>query len=535
MPSPSNGTSQHATQTTQASGSNLVNALLDTQHWSSDSGALTLTYSFAWRNGQTASWDSGNYSSLREPDAGYGLNAQEQNAVRQALRAWSAVANITFVETEESSSSVGDLRFAWTQKPNANAAAWAYGPNNWWSSGGDVWLSSSGMSSYKQASDWLPGGGAFSTLLHEIGHALGLKHPFEGSVRLPTNMDNDQYSLMSYTMHPFGIWGAQDTPSSYNYHWLYPETPMLLDIAAMQHLYGANTRTSSSSSSDLYTITPGTALLRTLWDAGGQDTLSLAAFDRGIYIDLQPGAYSSLPSLAPPPVWADKATYGKDNLVIAWGTVIENLIGGKGDDTLLGNSADNRIQGGSGNDTIDGREGLDTAVYSAARLNYDIQHLGSSRYAVTQHNNGTEGRDTLTSIERLQFSDQRIALDIANGSAGFTAQLIGAVYGAASAHDPQLIGIGLRYLDSGTTREQLTRLALHDRLGASYSADQYIGTLYKNLTGQTIPADQLSTWKARVASGEFNDISLTLLASSLAENNANIGLVGMIDNGIAYI
>ncbi|WP_280188478.1 M10 family metallopeptidase [Delftia sp. PS-11] len=533
MPTPMNGGSQHSTVTTQSSGSSLTDALLGPQRWSNDSGTLTLTYSFAWKNGRTATWDSSNYSSLREPDTGYGLSSQEQDAVRAALKAWSAVANINFVEVEESSTSVGDLRFAWTRQNNPGAAAWAYEPSSWWTSGGDVWLSSSGMSSYKLASDWLPGGGAFSTLMHEIGHALGLKHPFEDAVRLPTNMDSDQYTVMSYTQHPYGVWGTLDAKGTYNYQWLSPETPMLLDIAAMQSLYGANTQ--SGSGNDTYTLTPGAAILRTLWDAGGQDTLNLAAFSRGTYIDLQPGAFSSLPSLDAPPAWADKATYGKDNLAIAWGTVIENAIGGSGDDTLLGNSANNRLQGGSGNDTIDGREGLDTAVYSAARASYDIQRLDGNRYTVTQRNSGADGKDTLTSIERLQFSDQRVALDVANGDAGFTAQLIGAVYGAANARNPQLIGIGLKLLDGGTTHAQLAKMALEDRLGAGYGPEQFISALYQNLTGQNIPADQLSAWKTRVANGEFTDVSLTLAASAMTENNTNIGLTGMIDNGITYI
>lgn len=533
MSSPRNGSDQHATSTTQPSGSAVVDALLSGSQWSSGAGPVTLTYSFAWSAGRAASYAADNYSDLREPDSGYGLSGQEQDAVRLALKTWSSVANIEFVEVADTSTSVGDLRFAWTQKANASAAAWAYYPNNWWASGGDVWLSTTGMSSYRSASDWLPGGGAFSTLVHEIGHALGLKHPFEDAPRLPSGMDSTQYTVMSYTMHPHGLWGnVEPNGTTYQYHWLQAETPMLLDVAAVQHLYGANLQ---SSGNDTYVIHPGAPVLRTLWDSAGQDTLSIAAFSRGAHIDLQPGAFSSLPSLDAPPSWATRDNYGTDNLAIAWGTVIENVIGGSGDDVLLGNSANNRLQGGGGNDRIDGREGLDTAVYGGARQAYDIQRLGDSSYSITQRNNGSEGRDTLANVERLQFSDLRIALDVADGAAGFTAQLIGAVYGAGYALMPHLVGTGLRYLDGGTSRDQLTRLALEDRLGAGYGADQYISLLYQNLVGQPIPADQLALWKSRVASGELTDVSLTLLASAMPENNANIGLTGLIEQGITYL
>ena len=533
MPSPRNGSDQHAIQPIQSSGSSMVDALLSSAQWSIGTVPLTLTYSFAWSGGRPASFATDTYSELREPDAGYGLSGQEQQAVRKALDTWSSVANIRFVEVAESSTTVGDLRFGWTQKTNGNAAAWAYYPNDWWASGGDIWLSSSGMSSYASASDWQPGGGAFATLVHEIGHALGLKHPFEEDVRLSSAMDSLQYTAMSYTMHPSGTWGSLDASGTrYQYHWLQPETPMLLDVAAIQHMYGASQQ---GSGNDTYVIDPGAAVLRTLWDSGGQDTLSIAAFSRGAHIDLQPGAFSSLPSLDAPPSWATGDNYGKDNLAIAWGTIIENVIGGSGGDILLGNSANNRLQGGGGNDWIDGREGLDIAVYASARQGYDIQRQSDSSIVVAQHNNGTEGRDVLVNVERLQFSDWRVALDVAGGAAGFTAELIGAVYGADYARLPQLVGTGLRYLDGGTSREQLTRLALEDRLGAGYGADQYITLLYQNLVGQPIPADQLALWKSRVASGQYNDISLTLEASAMPENHANIGFSGLIEQGITYL
>ncbi len=531
MPSPTNGKDQHATSATPSSGSALVDALLSGTQWSSGAQPLVLSYSFPWKNGQPASWEN-NYSDMREPDAGYALSAQEQDAVRQALATWSAVANIRFVEVEDSATNVGDLRFAWTRKSDAQFAAWAYLPTPSWAGAGDVWLSASGMSSYGQASDWRPGGGAFSLLVHEIGHALGLKHPFEDPTVLPTQMDSYQYTAMSYTMHPYGTWGSLDAGGShYQYQWLQPETPMLLDVAAIQHMYGASQQ---SSGDDTYTIAPGAPVLRTLWDSGGQDTLSIAAFTRGAYIDLQPGAFSSLPSLDAPPDWAPQDNYGKDNLAIAWGTIIDNVIGGSGDDVLLGNSANNRLQGGGGSDRIDGREGLDTALYAGARQGYDIQRLDDKHYAVIQRGGGPEGRDTLTNVERLQFSDLGVALDVAGGAAGFTAQLIGAVYGASYALLPHLVGIGLRYLDGGTSQVQLARLALEDRLGPGYGAEQYISLLYQNLVGQPIPADQLALWKSRVASGELNDTSLTLLASAMPENNANIGLTGLIEQGILY-
>jgi hypothetical protein len=68
-----------------------------------------------------------------------------------------------------------------------------------------------------------PGTQGYETLLHEIGHMLGLKHPFEGTVKLPTATDNTAYSLLSYT-HAGGV---HSTFSEY-------------DIAALKWLYGGD-------------------------------------------------------------------------------------------------------------------------------------------------------------------------------------------------------------------------------------------------------------------------------------------------------
>ena len=79
------------------------------------------------------------------------------------------MANLTFTEVTETSSVHGDLRYAESDAP---ATAWAYYPSTS-PLGGDVWLNNS-KNYYDNP---LMGTYGFQTILHETGHAMGLKHP----------------------------------------------------------------------------------------------------------------------------------------------------------------------------------------------------------------------------------------------------------------------------------------------------------------------------------------------------------------------
>ena len=57
-----------------------------------------------------------------------------------------------------------------------------------------------------------------------------------------------------------------------------------------------------------------------------------------------------------------------DNLSIASNAVIENVVGGSGDDIIVGNNADNEISGGQGFDTLTGLEGDDIFIFYKSEL-----------------------------------------------------------------------------------------------------------------------------------------------------------------------
>ena len=354
-----------------------IDALLGGPKWGGVAGTgVTLAYSFPWASGSAtfSGHNGGSYSLLNENTATshYALDTIQQAAARAALQSWANVADINFQEVADTATNVGDIRFAWTSAPNQQAWGWGSYPDSYWPSGGDVWIST--LSTAATDTDWSVGSYNYEALIHEIGHALGLKHPFDAPTILPTLLDTRQYSIMSYTDPPNDLFRTitynADSSISLQTSHVSPETPMVLDIAAIQYLYGANM--TCHTGTDIYNFDPATPFFKTIWDAGGNDTISVSNFTESCRIDLTPGNYSSIKILsAPIPagytiIGGTVPTYdGTNNLGIAYGTIIENAIGGSGNDTLVGNDANNTLTGGSGNDTLTGAGGNDVFAFAA--------------------------------------------------------------------------------------------------------------------------------------------------------------------------
>lgn len=229
-------------------------------------------------------------------------------------------------------------------------------------------------------------------VLHEVGHAMGLKHPFS-SPTVPSGFDSNKYSIMSYTSNPDN---GMDS-----------DAMMLFDILAMQNLWGANLYTASGDS--IYTG-KRTDTIDAIWDAGGIDTFDASAIASGVRLDLRQARFSSFDST--------------DDVVIAYDTVIENATGGAGSDVLIGNSANNLLLGGGDRDKIKGNRGRDDIEGGDARdkisggIGFDTISggNGNDRIAGDQGNDrlsGNAGRDTFVFAEGggkdrvLDFTDNK--------------------------------------------------------------------------------------------------------------------------------
>lgn len=534
-------------------------ALIGGEKWGGAvAGVTTVTYSFPWpTSGSTAYWyrdSTGDYSPDNEPSAQshYGLSATQMNAARAALQAWADVANIRFEEVADNASVVGDIRFAWSSAVPAGVWGYTYYPASSLPQGGDIWLNTS--STGVTDSDWSEGSYNYEALMHEIGHALGLKHPgnYSGSEQGPflsdtaatAYLDNRLYTLMSYD-DPVNHLYRDVTFSGGSYHFSYPtidpETPMVLDIAVIQHLYGANT---SDQGDDLYTFDPALPFFKTIWDAGGQDTISVSNFTRGCTIDLTPGEYSSISIPADPLPsgysGGSTPTYdGTDNLGIAYGAIIEDAIGGSGNDTLIGNSSDNTLSGRGGNDAIDGAAGIDIASYTGARANFALAKTATG-YTVSSLT-GAEGTDTLANIERLQFSDRNIALDLSgSGHAAQTVEILGAAFGRSFVSNKDYVAAGLNLFDAGWSFLDVCAAAIgtaeFTSLAGSTGNVDFVKAIYRNVVGVLPQQADLNYYVGQLqgSGGQLSKADLLGLAATCAENLANIDLVGLQQTGVEY-
>lgn len=180
--------------------------------------------------------------------------------------------------------------------------------------------------------------------MHEIGHALGLRHPFDDP-HFPISWDTRSETIMSYS----AIAGNQNSEFSFE-----PTTPMPLDILAIQYLYGKNN--TYHSGDDNYGFNDYQTYHETIWDSGGTNDWIRYDGSQNSTIDLREGMGSTIGK----PVYATAVTQERiPNLWIAYDTVIENAQGGNGNDYLIANDADNFLSGRAGDDVLLARGGRD--------------------------------------------------------------------------------------------------------------------------------------------------------------------------------
>ncbi len=482
------------------------------------------------------------------------FNSSQVAAARQIMSYISQLTGIDFAET--SNGFTADIHFAQRDLSSrgqyvsglcSTTAPYSYIGQNLTSYSPEayVYLDNRPSSHFYAANqNPVPGNSGYETILHELGHALGLKHPFEAdddnTATLPASEDNTANTLMSYTDAVSGVYYS--TYSQYDIaalNWLYGVDGLQgsWGIGTYGYYYTGTSYNETFSSS----WTPSSGYSLTYVGSTGTDRLELSISRSSIdyapsdtkewlIISSNTGNYIYVNKDVEIVEFSDGAWSMESLLSSRSGTnSADFLYGTSSNDTIAALGGNDLISGGGGDDVIDGGTGLDTVVFNFLQNAATLTASGSFWYI--SHNQDYTG---MTNVERVQFSDTMVALDIfANPGKVYR------LYQAAFNRIPDTGGLGF-WIDAVDNGANLVTDAaagfisspeFRSMYGANPSDGDFVALLYNNVLHRQLDQAGYDFWVGSMKSGASRPDVLYGFSES-PENQSNVAL--LIANGIAY-
>lgn len=397
----------------------------------------------------------------------FSLSEPNQAIVRSAIADLDQFLDIQFAELATNMATQADIRVAFNQQ--SNSLGYAYFPAG--GEGGDVYLS-------RTLSGLEIGSLGYFTFLHELGHAVGLKHPGNYSEGddgpfLPNNLDSADFTVMSYNGFSDGIHRINYGP---------------YDILVLRHLYGIQQKNwlDTRYKIEMY----DKQYRQTIIDDGGIDLIDLSVITNPVFIDLGPGAFSSLSS--------NSLTQNTPkHLSLAFSTLIENAIGTPYDDQITGNVLDNLITPGLGNDVVNGGPGQDGIFVRGLATQLSLS--GNTLFS-------PDGQDTMVSIEHVMLgATWPVSLPLISSEIVAAHQLLNQITNLYVAYFKRPGDVeGLEYWFANVYSGAKTlRLAAEDfawspeyltRYTSSLTNPEFVQAIYQNLFSRIPDPDGMTYW-----------------------------------------
>jgi len=271
----------------------------------------------------------------------------ERQRFREALDHIESFLNVRFAEVTGQADP--DLNVGQVSLPGEIVGNGGY-QVSWWDEDITAW---DGFTVFDSEYDLV--NGSLGIILHELGHTLGLQHSHDAD-HMDEAFENNKYTVMSYHANPdTGVVGDE---------------MMIFDVLALQDIWGS---VAGEPGHTRYTGPDGVEV-DMIWDTGGTDVFDARDADWSVRLDLREGAFSRFGT--------------HDDVTIAFGSVIENALGGDFGDRITGNQAANRIEGGGGDDTLFSLGG-DDSVFGDAGADQIRASTGADEVE------GGDGADTI--------------------------------------------------------------------------------------------------------------------------------------------